>query len=91
MVGQDSSVDIATYWTAGVRFPVDARDFSLHSIETDFMVHPASYTNGIGGYFPGGKATHGVKLTAHLHLVLNSRMAKLHLYSPTFVHCVVLN
>jgi hypothetical protein len=35
--------------------------------------HPASYPMGTGGYFPGGKAAGGVKLTTHLHLVPRSR------------------
>jgi hypothetical protein len=40
-----------------VRFPEEARDFSL--LHTDQMVsvaHPASYPVGTEGCFPGGKA-----------------------------------
>jgi hypothetical protein len=44
-------------WTAGVRFPAGARDFSLlHSVETGSDAHPASYPMGTGGCKPGGKA-----------------------------------
>jgi hypothetical protein len=44
-------------WTAAVRFPAEARDFSLlRSIQTGTGAHPASYTTGIGASFPEGKA-----------------------------------
>jgi hypothetical protein len=47
----------ATGWTAGVRFSVGARDFSLlHSVETASGAHPASYLMGTGGLFPWDKA-----------------------------------
>jgi hypothetical protein len=43
-------------WTAGVRFPVGARDFSLlHSVQTSFGAYPA-YPVGTGGSFLGVKA-----------------------------------
>jgi hypothetical protein len=42
-------------WTAGVRFPAGARDFSLLSVQTHSRVHPASYPVGNRGSFPGGK------------------------------------
>jgi hypothetical protein len=49
MKSRDSSVCIATGWTAGVRFPAGARDFSiLHSSGA----HPASYAMGTGDDFP---------------------------------------
>jgi hypothetical protein len=38
-------------WTAGVRFPTEIPLFSTTS-----GAHPASYTVGTGGSFPGGKA-----------------------------------
>jgi hypothetical protein len=41
----DIAVDIATApgWTAGVRFPAEARNFSLlHSVQTGSGAHPAS-------------------------------------------------
>jgi hypothetical protein len=42
-----SSVGITTGWTAGVRFPTGARDFSpLHNFQADSGVHPASYQRG---------------------------------------------
>jgi hypothetical protein len=35
----------------------DGDDFSLlHSVQTGFGAHPASYTIGTGGSFSGGKA-----------------------------------
>jgi hypothetical protein len=46
---QDSSVGIATGWTARVQFPV-WQDFSLpHSVQTDSGAHSASYPMDIGG------------------------------------------
>jgi hypothetical protein len=54
--GWDSSVDIATGWTARVRFSA-VEDFSLlHSVQNGIRAHPASYPMGIGSSFPGGKA-----------------------------------
>jgi hypothetical protein len=48
----DSSVGIATDWTAGVRFPVGARDFPiLHSVETGSGAHSASHPVVIVGSF----------------------------------------
>jgi hypothetical protein len=42
--------------TVGVQFPAEARDFSLlHSIQTGFVAHPASYPMGTGSSFPTGK------------------------------------
>jgi hypothetical protein len=58
----DSSFGIATVYKIGgrgigVRFPASARDFSLlHSVQTGSGAHPASYTMGTRGCFPGGKA-----------------------------------
>jgi hypothetical protein len=54
---QDSSVGRAKGWTAVVRFPAGARDFSLlPSIQTGCGTHLASYPTGIGGSFPESKA-----------------------------------
>jgi hypothetical protein len=54
---RDSSVGIATGWTARVRFLTGARDFYLlHSVQTVSGTHPDSYSMGTGGYFTGGKA-----------------------------------
>jgi hypothetical protein len=43
-------------WTAGVRSPTEAEDFfSNLCVQTGSGAHPASYTVGTGGSFPGGK------------------------------------
>jgi hypothetical protein len=42
---RDSSVRIVTGWTAGVRFPAEAKIFSLfHSVHTGSGTHLASYS-----------------------------------------------
>jgi hypothetical protein len=62
MMGQDSSVGIATGYgldsrMTGVRFPEGTGNFSLHRrVQTGSGAHPASYSMGTGGSFPGGKA-----------------------------------
>jgi hypothetical protein len=44
----------------GVRSPAGAKDFSsILCVQTGSEVHPASYTMGTGGPFPGGKARTG--------------------------------
>jgi hypothetical protein len=44
----------------GVRSPAGAEDFSSSlRVQTGSGVHPASYTMGTGGHFPGGKARQG--------------------------------
>jgi hypothetical protein len=49
---RDGSVGIATGY--GVRFPSGARDSSvLHSVQTYFRIHPASYVIRAGDSFPG--------------------------------------
>jgi hypothetical protein len=48
---------LATGWTIGVRFTVGAGSLSLlHRVQTGSGLHPASYSMGTGGSFPGGKA-----------------------------------
>jgi hypothetical protein len=43
-----------TVWTAGVRFPAGASDFSLlHSVQTGPGAHPASYPMGTVGKAAG--------------------------------------
>jgi hypothetical protein len=43
-----------------VRSPAEANDFSSSiCVQTVSGVHPASYTTGTGGPFPGGKARPG--------------------------------
>jgi hypothetical protein len=47
-------------WAIGVRSPAGAKDFySSLCIQTGSGAHPASYTMGTGGPFPGGKARPG--------------------------------
>jgi hypothetical protein len=44
----------------GVRSPAGAKDFSSSLyVQTGSGAHPASYTMGTGGSFPGGKARQG--------------------------------
>jgi hypothetical protein len=57
MKSSESSVGIATGWTAGVRFPTGETDHShLYSFDTGSGPHPASYQMRILGHFPRGKA-----------------------------------
>jgi hypothetical protein len=47
-------------WTAGVRSPTEAEDFSSNlCVQTGSGAHPASCTMGTGGSFPGDKARPG--------------------------------
>jgi hypothetical protein len=76
---------MATGWTAGVRFPAGAKDFSLlHIVQTGSGARP--YPTGTVGW----KSGQLVKLTTHLRLVLRSRMVELYLHSPTLLHGMVL-
>jgi len=44
-------------WMIGVQFLVGAGNLSLqHHVKAGFGAHPASYTMGTEGSFPGGKA-----------------------------------
>jgi hypothetical protein len=64
--------------TAGVRFPVEARYFSLlQSVQTGSGSHPASYPVSTGGL-----RGRGMKLTSHLHPVSRSGMVELYHHSP---------
>jgi hypothetical protein len=56
-----SSVSIVSdYGLDGVRSPTEAEDFSsTFCVQTGSGAHPASYTMGTGGSFPGGKALPG--------------------------------
>jgi hypothetical protein len=68
----------------GVRFPAEARDFSLlHSVQTGYEADPTVYPMGTEGSFPGRSRGRGAKLTTNLHLVPRSRMMELYLHSPT--------
>jgi hypothetical protein len=43
-------------WTAGVRSPIEAENFSSSfCVQTGSGAHPSFYSVGIGDYFPGGK------------------------------------
>jgi hypothetical protein len=88
-----SAVGIATgYEMDGLgSIPGNAKYCLLHSVQTGYEAHPASYPMGTGNDFPVGKAVRGVKLTTHLHLVPRSRMVELYLYSLICLHGVVLN
>jgi hypothetical protein len=61
-VSRDSSVGVALgygldNWGSRVRFPAEARDYSLHRrVQNGSGAHPASYPMGTRGSFPGGKA-----------------------------------
>jgi hypothetical protein len=74
-MSRDSSVGIALGYGldnrgSRFRFPAEAGNFSLHQrIQKGSGSLPASYPMGTRGFFPGGKAAGGVKLTTHLHLV----------------------
>jgi hypothetical protein len=59
--GRDSAVGMATGYGldgrgAGVGVPVGVRFSSLHVVQTGSEAHPASYSMGTGGSFPGRKA-----------------------------------
>jgi hypothetical protein len=51
---------LTTDWTAGVRSPTEAEDFSSNlCVQTGSGAHPASYTMGTGGKArPGRDADH---------------------------------
>jgi hypothetical protein len=65
---RNSSVGIGTGWTAGVRFPAGANDFSLHSVQTGSGAHPASIQWVPGVLSPGVKreAAHSPPTTAEV-------------------------
>jgi hypothetical protein len=51
---------LTTDWTTGVRSPTEAEDFSSSlCVQTGSGAHPASYSMGTGGPFPGGRARPG--------------------------------
>lgn len=52
-VGSDSSVDTATCYIAGFRFPGRDRELSLlHSVQTGYKAHRDLYLLGTGTHFP---------------------------------------
>jgi hypothetical protein len=51
---------LTTDWTARVRSPTEAENFSSNlCVQMGLGSHPASYTVGTGGSFPGGQAQPG--------------------------------
>jgi hypothetical protein len=61
----------------------DREDFSSSlCVQTGSGAHPASYSLGIGGPFPGVKRGRGVTLTTHLHLVPRLSMSRSYTSSP---------
>jgi hypothetical protein len=90
---RNSSVSIATTTdcTAGVRFPVETRDFSVfHTVQTGSRAHLFSYPMGTRGSFSGikrprHKADHAPPYSAEVN---NSGAITPH---PTCLHGVVLN
>jgi hypothetical protein len=53
---RDSSVGIATRWTARVRLAAEAKDLTLRSAQTGSGAHPAFYPMATRALFAGGKA-----------------------------------
>jgi hypothetical protein len=53
---RDSSVGIATGWAVRVQLLAGQDSSLLHSVQTGSKAYPASYSMGVGGFFPGGKA-----------------------------------
>jgi hypothetical protein len=86
---RDSSVGIATGWTARVRFP--ARFIFSPQRPLRLWGPPSLLSNGYRGLFLRGQSSRGLNLTTHLHLVPRSRMVELYLRSPIRLHGVVLN
>jgi hypothetical protein len=70
----------ATGWITGrSRFdPRQRRKYFSSSlcVQTSSVAHPASYTMGTGGLFPGVKCGRGVTLTTHPNLVPRSIMSR---------------
>jgi hypothetical protein len=59
----------ATSWTAWVRFPEAKRDISLlHSVQTGFGDHPASYSMDTGGFPQGLEVKNGGTVSPLLHV-----------------------
>jgi hypothetical protein len=54
--GRDSSVNRATCWTAGIRFPAGSRFSLLRNVHFDYGAHQASCQRGTGDCFLAGKA-----------------------------------
>jgi hypothetical protein len=77
---QDKSVSIATGYEMNDQGSIPS---PFHSVQTGYGVHPASFLpNGYWEPYPLGEGLRGrgMKLTAHIHLVLRSGM-ELYLHS----------
>jgi hypothetical protein len=67
----------------GIRSPAGEKNFSsILCVQTGSEAHPASYTMGTGGLFPGAKRGWGVTLTTHPYLMPRSRMSRSYTSSP---------
>jgi hypothetical protein len=74
-------------WAIGVRSLAEAKNFSSSlCVQTGSRAHPASYTMGTEGPFPGAKRGRGVTLTTKPHLVPRSRMSRSYSSSPLKRH-----
>jgi hypothetical protein len=63
--------------TTGVRSPAEAEGFSSSlCVQSSSEAHPASYSMGPGGPFPGTKRGRKMALTAYTHLELRLRMSR---------------
>jgi hypothetical protein len=79
--------DKATGWTTEVPFAAGARDFTLHSVQTDFRAHPASYSLGTGAVSPGVKllapeADHSPPSSVDV------KMVELYIHCPIRLHMI---
>jgi hypothetical protein len=62
--------------------PGGRKEFVLWPVSRQAEAHPASYTIGTGGPYPGGKRGWGMMLTTYPHLMLRSRMSRSYIFSP---------
>jgi hypothetical protein len=87
-IGRGSSVSTVSDYgpddrAIGVRSPAEAKDFPSNlCVQTGSGAHPASYTKGTGGPFPGVKRGEGMTLTTHPHLVPRSGMSRSYIPLP---------
>jgi hypothetical protein len=89
MLGEPgSSVSIVSAYglddrTIEVRSLAETKGFSSSlRVQTGSEAHPASYTMGTGGPFPGAKARPGRDPDDSPHLVQRSRMSRSYISSP---------
>jgi hypothetical protein len=75
-----------------VQFPAGAGNFSLlHRVRTDSGAHPASYSIGTGGSFPGIKAAEAWSWPLTSFQCLGQECVALYLQSQIRLHGVVLS